>query len=48
MELQKRHEIRFSENLQGLFTAQFSKTGKFIATGFGNGAIQVIIYIYEI
>lgn len=48
MELQKRQEIRFPENLHGLFTAQFSKTGEFIATGFGNGAIQVIynIYIY--
>ncbi|GAB1862882.1 WD repeat-containing protein 5-like protein [Camponotus japonicus] len=41
MELQKRHEILFPENLQGLFTARFSKTGKFIATGFGNGAIQI-------
>lgn len=43
MELQKRYEIRFAENLQGLYTSRFSKTGEFIATGFGSGTIQVII-----
>ncbi|KAL6432258.1 hypothetical protein ACFW04_006723 [Cataglyphis niger] len=41
MELQKRYEIRFTENLQGLYTSRFSKTGEFIATGFGSGAIQI-------
>ncbi|XP_029671683.1 uncharacterized protein LOC115240561, partial [Formica exsecta] len=41
MELRKRYEIRFAENLQGLYTSRFSKTGEFIATGFGSGAIQI-------
>ncbi|XP_070164119.1 uncharacterized protein [Polyergus mexicanus] len=41
MKLQKQYEIRFAENLQGLYTSRFSKTGEFIATGFGSGAIQI-------
>ncbi|XP_011687327.1 PREDICTED: WD repeat-containing protein 38-like isoform X2 [Wasmannia auropunctata] len=33
--------MRFGENLRGLYSARFSKTGDLIATGFGNGGIQL-------
>ncbi|XP_036141673.1 pre-mRNA-splicing factor PRP46 [Monomorium pharaonis] len=35
------HEVRFVENLRGLYSARFSKTGKVIAAGFGSGSIQI-------
>ncbi|KMR04642.1 wd repeat-containing protein [Lasius niger] len=35
------HELRFTEKLQGLYSARFSKSGEIIAAGFGSGAIQM-------
>ncbi|XP_012056670.1 PREDICTED: dynein assembly factor with WDR repeat domains 1-like, partial [Atta cephalotes] len=35
------HEIHFVENLRGLYSTRFSKTGEVIAAGFGSGSIQL-------
>ena len=37
------HEVHFVENLRGLYSTRFSKTGEVIAAGFGSGSIQVRI-----
>ncbi|KYN31736.1 WD repeat-containing protein 38, partial [Trachymyrmex septentrionalis] len=35
------HEVHFVENLRGLYSTRFSKTGEVIAAGFGSGSIQL-------
>ncbi|KAG5311675.1 WDR38 protein, partial [Acromyrmex insinuator] len=35
------HKVYFAENLRGLYSTRFSKTGEVIAAGFGSGSIQL-------